>query len=98
MSYMFEGCYWVISLDLSGWDTRCVTKMQVMFNSCNRLVTIYASESFDTTNVTNSNNMFEYCHALVGGAGTAYNGNKDKTYARLDEPENDRPGYFTQKP
>lgn len=43
--------------------------------------------------------MFTGCISLTGGAGTTYAASPvDKTYARIDDPTNGRPGYFTQKP
>ena len=42
--------------------------------------------------------MFTNCGSLVGGAGTTYNSSiTDKTYARIDDPDNGKPGYFTLK-
>ena len=71
-----------------------------MFQYCNNLQTIYVSENFVTTAVTNSTSMFGGCSKLMGGAGTAYNSSNpiDKTYARIDDPTNGNPGYFTRKP
>ena len=37
-------------------------------------------------------------YVLVGGAGTAFStSHTDKEYARIDDPSNGRPGYFTLK-
>lgn len=67
-----------------------------MFIDCSGLTTIYVSESFTTSNVTSSNNMFKNCSNLVGGNGTTYNLNYiDKTYACIDVKS--APGYFTLK-
>jgi hypothetical protein len=42
--------------------------------------------------------MFDNSTKLVGGSGTVYNSsNVDKTYARIDDPDNGNPGYFTYK-
>ena len=68
--------------------------MQSMFNGCCDLVTIYVSNSFDTSNVTSSNNMFKSCNKLVGGNGTKYNSSYvDKDYAKIDK--SGQVGYFT---
>ena len=60
------------------------------------LKTIYVSDKFVTNNVTRSGNMFYGCNNLVGGQGTVYDANNlDKTYARIDNTNNGKPGYFT---
>ena len=71
--------------------------MHEMFYYCRNLTTIYATNSFVTTSVTNSTYMFTGDIKLVGGWGTTYDSSKiDKTYARIDE-YNGNPGYFTDK-
>ena len=85
------------SIDISNFDTNKVTNMAGMFWECTNLKTIYVSNNFITTNVTNSDEMFKYSTKLVGGAGTSYNENKiDKEYARVDGGTS-TPGYFTLK-
>ena len=43
--------------------------------------------------------MFDGCTNLVGGAGTVYNSsNNGITHARIDDPNNGKPGYFTEGP
>ena len=96
-SAMFKGCSGLSSLDLSGFNTGSVTKMNRMFEDCSGLVTIYASESFSTDSVTNGFSMFAGCTSLAGGSGTAYNGSL-MDYARIDDPANGLPGYFTAAP
>lgn len=88
---------WLVTVDLTGWDTRNVTDMTEMFYNSNYLTTIYASESFVTTNVTKSDRIFymDYGGAFVGGNGTAFTGSEDITYARIDKPG--KPGFFTKK-
>ncbi|MBR0491233.1 MAG: BspA family leucine-rich repeat surface protein [Clostridia bacterium] len=110
MNNMFYGCSGLTSLDLSSFDTSKVTTMWCMFYGCNNLQTIYALDNFVTTALTNapianqaegntnSSHLFVNCTKLVGGAGTTYNSsNTDKTYARIDDPTNGKPGYFTRK-
>ena len=42
--------------------------------------------------------MFEADTKLVGGQGTTYNNSyMRKEYARIDDPSNGKPGYFTYK-
>ena len=90
---------WIVTVDLTGWDTRNVTDMSEMFYDSNHITTIYASESFVTTNVTKSERIFymdsSVTGAFVGGNGTAYAGGEDITYARIDKPG--KPGFFTKK-
>ncbi len=100
MSHMFSHCGHtaMTSLDLGDkFDTSSVTNMDQMFYNCPNLVTIYATESFVTTNVTNGNNMFTYDTKLVGGMGTTFDSNHiDQAYAHLDLGTTN-PGYFTDK-
>ena len=88
---------WIVTVDLTGWDTRNVTDMTEMFYDSNYITTIYASESFVTTNVTKSDRIFysDYGRSFVGGNGTTSNGSEDITYARIDKPG--QPGFFTKK-
>ena len=58
MSNMFNHCQRLPSLDVSNWDTSSVTYMVTMFADCPGLKTIYASDSFVTSQVTSSVNMF----------------------------------------
>lgn len=83
-------------VDLSSFDTSKVTDMSYMFFDNTAITTIYASNKFNTSNVTRSYSMFENSSKLVGGNGTAYNSSYiDKTYARIDA--SGTPGYFTSK-
>lgn len=88
---------WIVTVDLTGWDTKNVTDMTEMFYDSNYITTIYASESFVTTNVTKSDRIFymDYGGAFVGGNGTTFTGSEDITYARIDKPG--KPGFFTKK-
>ncbi len=100
MRYMFYCCFSLTNLDLSSFDTQNVTAMEGMFRSCQSLATIYASNKWSTEAVTSSGNMFVDCTSVLkGGAGTTWASTNptDKTYARVDDPENDKPGYFTYK-
>ena len=95
------------TLDLSSFDTRKVVDTDYMFYGTN-LTTIYVSSKFDLSSVTNSDYMFYKAlnsvvgvstnYVLTGGAGTTYDeAHVDKEYARIDDPANNRPGYFTLK-
>ena len=69
--------------------------MSYIFSYAANLKTIYASNKFNTNNVTSSTDMFTGSTNLVGGAGTKYNSSHvDKTYARIDGGTSS-PGYFT---
>lgn len=58
---MFNGCRYITSLDLSGFDTRNVTNMTRMFKQCPNLRSITFSVNFDTGKVTSMEEMFSAC-------------------------------------
>ena len=94
--YMFSGTK-IQELDLSNFSTNIVTDTHNMFDSCRNLKTVYVSENWDLSNVTNSNKMFASTINIVGENGTVFDSNYiDKTYARIDG-YNNLPGYFSQK-
>ena len=64
MSYMFNGCNSLTTLDVSNWDTSNVTNMSDMFNDCNALTTLDVSK-WNTSNITSMNGMFSSCNALT---------------------------------
>ena len=106
MNQMFHATPSLTSLDLSNFDTSNVTDMQNMFSLYNRdiskdkLETIYANNDFNTTNLTYSYGMFINREKLRGGNGSFLADPRaaDKTWLRIDDPANGRPGYFTRKP
>lgn len=94
MMMMFYRCDALREVNVSTWNISRVTTMNQMFRLCGELVTIYASNSFDTSLVSNANNMFTDCIKLVGGNGTAYDSTKVKLeYAKCDC--GCQQGYFT---
>ena len=100
MTYMFQYCRQLSELDLSSFNTSKVTTTQHMFEDCSGLKKVYVSTMWNMDKVSSSGSylMFYGNSLLVGGAGTAYNDSyKDKTYARVDDPSNGKPGYFTLK-
>lgn len=79
MSFMFNYCNSLTTLNLSTFNTANVTSMRRMFYNCNMMNTLNVS-SFDTSSVTNFNEMFNRCSRmttltmgetfLVGGSAT----------------------------
>ena len=63
MRAMFMLCKNLKNLDLSYFNTKRVTDMQSMFESCgyNSMTSLALPENFDTSNVTNMAYMFCYC-------------------------------------
>lgn len=64
MSYMFNFCESLTSLDLSTLNTANVTNMAHMFHSCSHLSSINL-KSFNTENVTDMRGMFNDCKSLT---------------------------------
>ena len=108
MESMFSGMYNLISLDLSNFNTSKVMVMSNMFSitittdpSKDRLEKIYVNNDFDTSSAgVSATNMFSDRRKLRGGAGSflADPSTADKSWLRIDDPANGRPGYFTRKP
>ena len=63
---MFYRCSALSSLDLSSFNISKVTNMYKTFMLCSNLTTIYVSDLWSTSSVTNSNNMFGNCTSLTG--------------------------------
>ena len=61
---MFNYCYGLKSIDLSGFDTSQVTCMREMFDGCSRLTSLYVS-NFDTSKVSYMSSMFSDCSGLT---------------------------------
>ena len=106
MMGMFANMSNLTSLDLSNFDTSMVTDMKYMFYLDNedipkdKLETIYVNNDFNTSKLKYSSRMFENRKKLRGGNGSylADPSTADKTWLRIDDPTNGRPGYFTRKP
>ena len=91
MHAMFSWCEGLNSLNLSNFDTQNVTDMSRMFWGSSALTTIYVSDKFVTTKVSDGAEMFSGCTLLKGA--TVYDDSKtDHTYANYNT------GYFTLKP
>ena len=63
---MFFGCKSLRVLDLSNFDTSKVDNTKGMFRYDSELSTIYVSELWNTSNVTNFGAMFDGCNSLRG--------------------------------
>lgn len=95
MNGMFINCKSLDTLDLSSFDTRKVTDMEYMFHNDSSLTTIFVSDCWRTDSIVADDNMFNGCVSLVGEKGTTFDPNhKDKSYARIDEGE-ENPGYLS---
>ena len=57
LTYAYESCNGITSLNTTGWDTSKVTNMDGMFTGCAYLTSIDVS-GFDTSKVTNMHKMF----------------------------------------
>ena len=64
MSYMFNNCSSLTSVDLSAFDTSGVTAMHNMFYNCSSLASINLG-SFNTASVTRMEYMFYNCSSLT---------------------------------
>ena len=64
MSYMFQYCTNLTSLDVSSFNTSNATNMYGMFEECTNL-TVLDLSSFDTSNVINMGYMFKGCTNLT---------------------------------
>ena len=96
MDGMFQDCYALTSLDLSSFNTANVEKMNSMFERSNNLRTIFVGDNWSTTNLRESEYMFNECASLIGGKGTHYSPNRtDASYAHIDGGTGN-PGYFTR--
>ena len=97
MASTFEEVWASPELDLTGWDTSKVTNMTKLFYDSSYIEKIYVSDTFVTTNVTQSDGIFGgYFSNLKGQQGTSVPGH-DISYARIDEGPS-KPGAFWRKP
>ena len=106
MNSMFSGMSNLTALDLSSFDASKVRNMDSMFSLDykdilkDKLETIYVNNDFNTTELADYSDMFRNRKKLRGGAGSFLTdpSTADKTWLRIDDPTNGRPGYFTRKP
>ena len=64
MHNMFYNCYYLQTIDFSGFDTRKVKDMSNMFYNCGSLKSLDIS-NFNTSEVTNMRGMFYHCIGLT---------------------------------
>ena len=101
MNGMFSSMLSLETLDISSFNTQNVEDMGYIFaiNNGDRdnLTTIYASDSFVTDNVVNSQGIFNYRKKLRGGNGSYLvdPNTADRSWLRVDRPGVQ--GYFTRK-
>ena len=106
MEAMFYNMVNLTVLDLSSFNTTEVTNMSNMFSlsdvyeSNDRLEKIYVNNDFNTSKLINYSEMFKNRKKLRGDNGSYLStpSTADKTWLRIDDPVNGRPGYFTRKP
>ena len=97
MREMFAYCEALTTLDLTSFDISKVEDTRLMFYGCSALTTIYCNDDWSSTSAQTTS-MFSQCSSLVGGQGTPYSSSHvDASYARPDEPDSDKPGYFSKK-
>ena len=96
---MFYKCSALKSVDFSEVDTSNVIDFYRTFSGCSSLTNIYVTEEFDASGYTDlTKEVFKGCSKLVGGAGTKFSSEHvNVEYARLDNPTDGKPGYFTLK-
>jgi len=104
MSYMFFGMDKITTINIVNFNTQNVENMSYLFGtetgSVDHLTTIYVNNNFNTDKLLQSDNIFMNRYRLRGGAGSflASPSTADKSWLRIDDPTNGRPGYFTRKP
>lgn len=91
MSTMFYSCEALTELDVNNFNIENVTTMQQMFAFCTNLKKIYCEKDWNTSTLSDSNNMFINCTSLVGATAYKYP-NTDATFA------NPITGYFSYMP
>ena len=103
MEEMFDNMHYLIELDISNFNTKNVKNMNRMFAKYmgieDMLEKIYVNNDFDISNLISANHPFDERKKLRGGKGSFLVNPRDadKTWLRIDDPDNGRPGYFTKK-
>ena len=79
LAYMFQNCYKLTSLDLSGFNTANVTSLKLMFDNCTTLQNITFGNSFSTNKVTAMDYVFRSCLKLTSLDLTGFSFNDNLT-------------------
>ena len=96
MDYMFYDTN-LKGIDISSFSTDALWSTFRMFESSNRIESIYTNAGFNCQTLTQTTDMFKGCTSLVGGAGTVYDASHmDGAYAKVDGGSAS-PGYFTER-
>ena len=107
MNNMFSEMLELVTLDISNFNTRNVANFESMFAideshsvGGGKLERIYVKNDFDLTSATNTSGLFKFQTRLRGGLGSFVSNpnTADKSWLRIDDPAQGRPGYFTRKP
>ena len=94
---MFMSMPNITILDLSSFDTSKVTNISNMFDSCSELTTIYVSDKWNLSSLSDTGDVsvFRGNYNLIGGAGTTWQQSMQRReYAHIDEGSSN-PGLFT---
>lgn len=96
---LFQGCTALQEVDMSGIVLSKSVSYAYMFKNCPNLEKIYVNANFNEEYVSEHADVFSGCsNKLVGGSGTIWtSSNKSSAYARIDDPTNNKPGYFSVK-
>lgn len=70
--YMFDGCMKLKSVDLSGINTENASTMSYLFRNCTNLKAVYLGDKFNTSNVTEADDMFTGCAATFHCPANSY--------------------------
>ena len=91
MNGMFKGCSNLAELDVTHFNTANVTNMNEMFSDCQTLTTIYVSDEFVITNITDKGDgLFSGCIKLKGAIDKYDASKTNYNFA------NYKTGYFTK--
>ena len=71
MNRWFQNFTALTSIDVSGFDTRSVCDMSIVFSNCNKLSSIEGLEKWDVRNVESMHSLFSSCSALTSVDGIA---------------------------
>jgi len=82
---LFYGLEKVESIDVTGWNTKKVTKLRCLFDSCEDLKEIKGIENWDVSNVSDMGNAFLKCYNLEMLDLSKWNLKKVTTMARMFE-------------